>query len=332
MNRLRRRMPGREMHGRRGAGTVRVSWVLELALAASIAGQSLSAFGQSANYAPQSTSAPTLEQQKSAPGGAKSSGAPQSTAKTAPAQITPAETQAYSAIEKQFDPDKQLQLAKTFIQQFPKSPLLTSVLSFAASDEEQKNDVPNAIQYGEESLKLNPDNLASLVMVAWLLPLAQALALQGTPPQKVQQLNQSEADAHLALQLLAKLQPGADLSAAQLQQEKTSATAQIQSALGMVHLQKSVLSPKPPATADPGELALAEKHFRSAIAIPQPSAEDVFRLGEVYFDEGKLDDSVKTFTQAAQLSKGTALEKLADQMIAKVQAAKSKSAPPKPNQ
>ncbi len=305
---------------------LRMAWLFALALAAGVGSTGLTAFGQSGASSSQSGASPSLQQGGSGQSGASSTSA-QQPAQPAPPQITAAEMQAFNTLQNQIDPDKQLQLVKGFLQQFPKSALLTSVLFYAAGDEEEKNDVPDAINYGEQSLKLQPNNLRSLILVAGLLPLPQALALQPGVPQKQQQLDQSEDDANRALQLISKLQPGPNFPAERLDQAKVILTAQLHSALGMAHLQKAVLVPKVPGNPDPTELTSAEQNFKSAVAVPQPSPQDYFRLGEVYIYENKPDDAISDFTQAAQLSKGTALEKLADQMIAKLQAGKAKNAP-----
>jgi tetratricopeptide (TPR) repeat protein len=249
----------------------------------------------------------------------------------AQAQVSPAEVQAYTAIQKETDADKQLQLVKDFQQKFPQSKLLSNVLFFGAGAAEEKNDVPDALNYGEESLKLQPDNLRSLILVAGLLPLPQALG--GTPAQKQQQLGQSENDANRALQLLNSVQPPPNAAQAQLAQfnnGKKVIAAQLHASLGMAHLEKAVLtqSPKGP---DPNELSAAEQEFKNAVSSPQPNPQDYYRLGEVYARENKLDDAISAFGQAARLGQGTTMEKLANHMVTQLQAQKAKSQPPAKN-
>lgn len=236
-----------------------------------------------------------------------------------PPQISPAEQQAYETITKELDPAKQLDEVKVFEKTYPKSIFLSDVYFFAASAEEQQNDALDAVSYGEKSLQLAPNNLRSLVLVAGLLPLPQAL--QGTADQKVQQLTLSENDANQALQLLAKLPPPSTETPDQFAKSKQLVTAQLHAALGMAHLQKAVLVPKPP---DANELAAAEQEFKSAVSIPQPDPRDYYRLGEVFTRENKLDDALSAFSQCEQLGKGTLIENYASAMIKRIKAVQAK--------
>lgn len=259
----------------------------------------------------ESAPAPSL---KNAPGAAPS-----------PPAISPEETQAYQLIEKELNPDKQLQLVKDFEKKYPNSSLLSDAYFFGASAAEQKNDVANALSYGEKSLKLRPDNLRSLIVVSSLLPLPQAL--QGTAQQKEQQLNLSENDANHALQLLSQLQKEPNVSDDQFKEAKDQITAQLHAALGMAHLEKATLSSGVP---DPAELASAEQEYKEAVAGPNPIAQDYYRLGEVYARENKLDDSIAAFTKSSQLGQGTLIQKYADGMIQRLKEQKAKSQPASP--
>lgn len=298
------------------------------------------------------------------------------------------------AIQKEVNPDKQLQLVKDFEQKYPNSVLLSDVYFFGASASEQKNNVPDALSYGQKSLKLHADNLRTLILMASLLPIPQAL--QGPDSQKEQQLDQSEGDSQHALQLLGKLPTPAGTSEDQFKKSKSMIEAQLHAALGMAHLEKAILTVKDqsppelaagkksqPENSDAGpnqalqsyqqaqnyerqgriddaigaytqaaqegqgtdiaqyannmvqqlntektELAAAEQEFKTAIASPQPNPQDYYRLGEVYVREAKLDDAINVFTQAAQTSQGTVLQRYADGMVQKLKAAKAKNAPP----
>ena len=278
----------------------------------------------------QSSTAPPAGQQTQ-PGPSLENKPPQGNKESpssAQTQVSPQEAQAYTVIQKETDPDKQLQLVKDFQQKFPQSKLLSNVLFFGAGAAEQKNDVPGALNYGEQSLKLQPDNLRSLILVAGLLPLPQALT--GSTTQKEQQLGQSETDANRALQLLSGVQPPPNVTPAQFDNGKKAIEAQLHASLGMAHLEKAVLAPSPKGP-DPNELSAAEQEFKTAVTGPQPNPQDYYRLGEVYARENKLDDSISAFSQAAHLGQGTRMEELANHMVSQLQAQKAKSQPPAKN-
>lgn len=235
--------------------------------------------------------------------------------------MTPEQNQAFLAIEKEVDPDKQLQMVKDFEKKYPQSPLLSDACFFGASASEQKNDVSGALTYGEKSLKLRPDNLRSLILVASLLPLPQALGTMA-PQQKSQQLDESETDASRALTLLTHLQAEPNVTPEQFSKAKTVIQAQLHAALGMAHLEKAILNKGP---ANPAELSQAEQEFKQAVASPQPNAQDYYRLGEVYARENKLDDSIAAFTHASQLGQGTLIQKYADNMVRQLKAQQAKT-------
>lgn len=305
----------------------RSQWIVLLTLALALLSATWS-FGQQSSQQGSSGSQQNQpsEQSQPAPSLRNPSGAQSAQpAQPAPPAISPAETQAYEAIEKELDPDKQLQLVQSFEKQFPKSVLLSDVYFMAGGAAERKNDVPDALKYGEESLKLQPDNLRSLILVAGLLPLPQAL--QGTDDQKEQQLTAAEDDANRALQLLPNITRQANIPEDQFDRGKKTIEAQLHSALGMAHLEKAILTP---GTPSPAELSQAEQEYKAAVTSPQPEAQDYYRLGEVCTRESKWDDAINAFTQAAQLGQGTMIQKYADDMIqkAKAQQAKSPASPP----
>lgn len=245
---------------------------------------------------------------------------PQQNKPAAAPSPSPAETQAYNALIQELDPDKQLNLALSFIKQYPNSPLLSDVYFLAGGAEERKNDVPDAIKYGQESLKIAPNNLRSLILMAGLLPLPQAL--QGTDNQKEQQLTAAEDDASRALQIIPKIPPPANYPKDQFDRGIQAVESQLHSALGMAHLEKAVLTP---GTLSTTELSQAEQEYKAAVTTPQPVAQDYYRLGEVCTRESKWDDAINAFTQAAQLGQGTMIAKYANDMIQKVKAQQAKS-------
>ncbi|HTV56092.1 MAG TPA: hypothetical protein VMI06_14410 [Terriglobia bacterium] len=304
--------------------------IISVALILGLSGPTFAQGSQSAQSSPsseagqQSQPAPSLAKPAQGNGQTQSQGNNQSSSPAQP-QISPQEVQAYETIQKETNPDKQLQLVKDFQQKYPQSKLLTDVFFFGAEAAEQKNDVPDALNYGEESLKLQPGNLRSLIVVADLLPLPQALT--GTPAQKHQQLSQSENDANRALQILSNVQPPANVPQAQFDSTRKMIQAQLHASLGMAHLEEAVLTPSPKGP-DPSELSAAEQEFKSAVSSPQPNPQDYYRLGEVYARENKLDDAIGAFTQAAHLGQGTVMANLANHMVAQLQAEKAKSQPP----
>jgi tetratricopeptide (TPR) repeat protein len=239
-------------------------------------------------------------------------------------QPTPAEVKAAQAIQAELDPDRTIQLVQDFEKKYPNSPFLTDLYFFAANAYQQKNDVAKSIEYGEKSLKLQPNNLRSLVLLTSLLP--QPQDMQGSDQDKENKLKETETDANKALQLLQTLQKPPATTDDQFQKLKANVTSEIHSSLGMVHLQRALGNLAGP---DPAELGKAEAEYKLAVATsPEANPQDYYRLGEVYERENKVDDAIDAFTKSSNLAQGTMIQTLANQQIQRLKAAKAKAAQP----
>ena len=95
----------------------------------------------------------------------------------------------------------------------------------------------------------------------------------------------------------------------------------LHSALGMVHLQRSLEGLTGPDTA---ELGKAEQEYKAAVSSTEkPSPQDYYRLGETYARENKVDDAISAFSKAAELGQGTGIDQYANAQIAELKKRKS---------
>ena len=167
-----------------------------------------------------------------------------------------------------------IQLAKDFEQKHPSSPLLTYVYVFEGTAYQQKSDLKQTVAFCQKSLALKSDNLMALLVVTPLLP--QPQLLQGVDPDK--RLTEAENDAKTALKLIEGLTAQANETPEQFTARKNSYVRDMNSAMGMIHLQRSMQSLEGP---DKDELAKAEQAYQIATTITtevQPA--DYYRLGE----------------------------------------------------
>ena len=244
-------------------------------------------------------------------------------APAAPAGPPPEETKAYLAIQGELDPTRQLQLVDDFAKTYPNSTLLSDAYFLGSYANEQKGDLPKAIDYCNKSLQAKPDNLRSLLTRASLLPRPEAL--QGGDADKEKNLNDATADANKALELIPNLNPP-NQTPEQVTQLKANLTSQVHSSLGMVHLQRAMMNLSGP---DPAELAKAEQEYNTAVTgTQQPDPEDYYRLGEVYRNEGKLDDAIGAFNKASQLAQGSPLQGMAQQQVQQLEQRKAQAGQP----
>ena len=216
-------------------------------------------------------------------------------------QATYQEAMGYQTLQAELDPDKKLRMVEEFERQFPNSQLLSYVYTQAASACQQKNDRNCMLDYGEKSLKLDPDNIYSLILVAITLPQPQMQRVETALAAK--RLAEADEDAKQALALMEKLTKRPDETDEQFQHRKAALQSEAHGALGMVHLQR-----------DEPDKAIEE--FKTAVSLEAaPDPQIYYRLGEVYANEDKKAEALEAFTKASELGRGTPIKELADQEI-----------------
>ncbi len=223
--------------------------------------------------------------------------------------VTPEEGREMQALQGELDPDRMIQLAKDFEQKHPSSPLLTYVYVFEGTAYQQKSDLKQTVVYCQKSLALKNDNLMALLVVTPLLP--QPQLMQGVDPDK--RLTEAENDAKTALKLIDALTAQAKETPEQFTARKNTYVRDMNSAMGMIHLQRSMQSLETP---DKDELAKAEQAYQIATTIStevQPA--DYYRLGETRERLKKYPEAIEAYTKAGELAAGTAIKTFADQRI-----------------
>lgn len=276
----------------------------------------LASAGQAANSGQQKPSQPGSQ-----PAQGQHSQTEQQAGQAPPApQVTPEQYKEIQTIQNELDPDKQIQMVDAFEKKYPNSPLLTHVYFFGATASQQKGNVSKILEYGEKSLKLDPNNLRTLLVMASILP--QPQNLQGSDAEKEKKLADAEADANKALQIITQLPKPANLTDEQFQKNKVMLSNSAHASLGMAHLQRSQGGLQSP---DKDELAKAEQEYKTAVSADNPDPQDYYRLGEAYSMDGKTDDAIDAFSKASQLSQGSPLQAYADKQIARLKQSKSEA-------
>jgi len=249
--------------------------------------------------------------------------------------VTPAENQAWQDLSAEatagLDPDKVITLAQNYEKTYPASPMLTEVYLYEASAQMSKNNFGKAVEAGEQSLKLNGDNLRSLLFVSGLLPQPQVMQLQASADGKLKKLDEAESDAKHGLDMIAQGKiPHLPNETDDAYKKRTN---QISSgphaALGMVHLQRSTMGLG--STMDPDELGKAAQEFKQSVDLADPQqpgiSESYYRLGEIYKHQNKIDDAIAAFSKASELSQGTGLQTYADKQVEELKKAQTQAKP-----
>lgn len=227
-------------------------------------------------------------------------------------QIPREEAQAFATIKSELDPDKAVALCDDFDKKYPTSALGSFVDYFEANAYQQKGDAEKAVQYGDDCLKKQADNLMCLVLKVSMLPQPQYLNAHDPDRDKILQEAQNEGARALQLlpQQMTKTPTDTD---ADYKKRLDDIASGIHGPLGMVHLDLATGSL---LGIDKKELAKAEQEFTAAVTMAQhPDARDYFRLGEAYAMDGKLDDAIGAFSKASELGQGTLIKTYADQRL-----------------
>ena len=226
---------------------------------------------------------------------------------------------AYNAIKTELDPDKAIAECSDFAQKYPDSPVLTYVYSFEANAYQQKGDVDKVVDYADKSLKLNGDNLMSLVLSIGITPQPQYLNNHKAEQEKI--LQDTQTRANHALELIAKLPKLPTESDEDYQKRLGEIGSQVHGPLGMFHLEMANQSL---SGMDKTELGKAEEEFNAAVSkTAHPDPRDYYRLGEAYKLDGKIDDAVQAFTRAGELGQGTLIKTYADQQVVELKKLKA---------
>lgn len=216
-------------------------------------------------------------------------------------QASQEETEALYAIQNDLDPDRQLKIVDDFEKRFPNSQLLSYVYTQAAKAWQKKDDLDKVVVYGEKSLKLDADNLFSLIVLANTLP--QPRLIQKSGAEREKRLIAAETYAERALVLIDRLVKRESETDAQFEERKNSLAADTHAARGMTQLQRD-------------NLAKAVEEFQKAVSITaRPTPQNYFRLGEAYEGVSKNSEAMAAYRKASELGQGTAIQKYADQRV-----------------
>ncbi len=175
------------------------------------------------------------------------------------------EYDAYAAMAKETDADKQLSLAQAFIQKFPTSDFISGAYTVEMTVYAKENKTDDAVGAARKVLGADPNNLDALAFVSYVFP----FTYKDTDPDKDAKLSKADSDAHHGLDVLSKLQKPANVSQQDYTTYVTAKRALFNSTIGFVALQKkdyanAINSLKAAATDNPTDyytvyrLAIAE--------------------------------------------------------------------------
>lgn len=218
-------------------------------------------------------------------------------------QASAAEAMALQEIQNEGVPDARLRMVDAFEKKFPNSPLLSYVYTEAARAHQQNGALGEAVEDCRKSLKLDPDNTFSLIVMALILPQPKLL---GSPNEVGARLSEAAADAQRALALLEKLPRRPEETDEEFPARKGSLAADAHFALGMGEMQQ-----------DQFDKAVAE-YLAAISSTSKPTFQYYYRLAEAYASEGQVSQAIDSLEKASALGRGTPMQKYADDFISEL--------------
>jgi tetratricopeptide (TPR) repeat protein len=210
--------------------------------------------------------------------------APLSSPAQAPQAKSQAELDAYLEIISATEPPDIVKKVDVFASQFPASAFLSLAYQNQALAFQRLGDFDGSVSAGEKSLRENPQNAKTLLMLA-------AIIANGPVhhPDRVKLLSQAADYAHRALQDVDTIKPPRQISLEQWALEKQQMQCQAHEALGVVSL-------------DRGQAHAAVTEFQAALALA-PHAEGALflRLGLALALAGQPLDAEKNLLRAEAL-------------------------------
>jgi tetratricopeptide (TPR) repeat protein len=212
----------------------------------------------------------------------------------APQAKTQEELDAYLQIVTVQDPTIVIRNTETFVSQYPQSNLLGTAYQYQMLAYEQKDDLQGLLSAGEKAVKLQPDNVNTLLTLANAIP--NALTGHPDPPDL---LAKAQEYARRALRGIDQLRIPLTTPLEQWESSKGEMVSRAHEALGQVAMKRNQL----PVAVSEFELA--------ARGNPKPRGSQFYRLGAAYAGIGNNEGAVAALRRAAELGPD-ALRELAE--------------------
>jgi tetratricopeptide (TPR) repeat protein len=221
----------------------------------------------------------TGQQQQPQPGQQPAAQAP-----AAPA-LSPAEVKAYKHFYDLPNSDTQGLISEgtDFLQKFPDSQYKGAIYSRMAEAYRQMGNDQKMFEMGEQAIKLNPNNVDMLSMMAYSIP----RRIDPNDLDSTQKLQEAEDYAKRAIQLIPTMTKPANMTDERFETAKNAELSSCHSGLGLVYFYQHNI---------PGMITELE----TAVKInPTPDPTDQFLLGYAYVQAGRYADAVAPLTSCS---------------------------------
>jgi len=128
------------------------------------------------------------------------------------------------------DVDERVRVGDAFVQKYPDGPFTESVYSQLTTAEYQKHDFAKMDEDADRALTLNPDDLAVLVLVGWVIP--------HSPKASAKELEKAESYERHVLEIVPTLTKPEKMTATEFAAAKSDYESQAHSGMGLVYYQR----------------------------------------------------------------------------------------------
>jgi len=210
------------------------------------------------------------------------------------------------------DIDAAIKACDSFLQKFPDSEFKPVALYFLTLSYQNKNDYEKTLTYGEATLKADPGNYQTMLLLAQLV----AARTRENDLDKEEKLKTAEKYANQALEALKTApRPNPNISDAQWEMAKRDLEAQAYAAYALIALAQK-------------KTDVAIQQFQKSLATtPVPDASTMVRLANAQAQVGKYDEAIATLEKVAAMPEAPpAVKQIAQKELERTKLVKAKAA------
>jgi hypothetical protein len=227
------------------------------------------------------------------------------------AAANPAAEAAYVAFKNQPNADAQIQFGQAFDRNYPESAYAEDVETTLLSLYDGEQDWDRFYATADEILSKDPDNIAVLALVGWVIP----HHYDASAPGEAGKLDDAEKYEKHAIELISAMQQTPEVSAEQFNAMKVSLASQAHSGLAMTYFRRN-------------DFENSVKEMQIATAQPATvDPQDLYVLGIDFIKLGRPADATDAFTKCSQIPGGAQEQCKKDAQAA----AKAQQSPPAPD-
>jgi tetratricopeptide (TPR) repeat protein len=205
----------------------------------------------------------------------------------APAAPSPEEETAYKGVQQATDPAKKIQMAETFLQQYPQSRYRPTMYQTLVSGYFATQQVPKMLDAGEKEIEMNPNDAPVLAVMGQTL----ARTYNAKAPDAAKQLDKAELYSKRAIEITPTLPKPETLTDDAFANAKNDTLVMAHGGLGLVYIRRGKFSEAIPELE---QSVKSDKH-------PEPDPVNYYLLGVADKQTSHFDAAAAAFSKCASV-------------------------------